>query len=171
MPDTPTQAEIVERNGAARASLSTFLDTRPVSVLTGQHDAAGWSVKDHLAHLIAWEQSMVALFAGRARHLGLGVPEALYLARDEDALNAEIQRRWDARSLDDVRRELKRSADEMDAVIARLDDAALNRTYSHYLPDEPGDDDGSSIAWRVVGNTYLHIEEHLAWMRAIAGAD
>ena len=34
--------------------------------LTGPTDAAGWTVKDHLAHLAAWERSMVFLFEGKA---------------------------------------------------------------------------------------------------------
>src|SRR5437588_10496967 len=34
---------------------------------------AGWSVKDHIAHLAAWNLSLVALLEGRDRDAALGV--------------------------------------------------------------------------------------------------
>ncbi len=43
---------------------------------TAHHDDHGWTVKDHIVHLAAWERSVVYLLTGRPRHVGLGVSES-----------------------------------------------------------------------------------------------
>ena len=54
-------------------------------MLTG---ADGWAVKDHLAHIAAWEASLIGLFEGTDRAAAMGIA-----ASDDDgtdAINAAI---------------------------------------------------------------------------------
>lgn len=162
-------ADVLARINDAYATLQATLDGWSAAQMTGPTDAAGWTVKDHIAHLAAWERSMVFLFDGRPRHEGLGVSAALYHRDEIDAINAAIRDRNAGLSLDEARALLDSVHREL---LARLDTRTYNdllKPYSHYLPAEPGDDDGSPILDRVMGNTANHYAEHLPWMAAIVG--
>ena len=50
--------------------------------------ADGWSVKDHLAHVAAWEHSLLALIEGRDRPAGMGLSEPL---QEIDPINEAIR--------------------------------------------------------------------------------
>lgn len=163
-------ADVLARINDAYATLQATLGGWSAAQMTGPTDAAGWTVKDHIAHLAAWERSIVFLFDGRPRHEGLGVSEDLYLGRNIDVLNAAIRDRNAGLSRDEAREELASVHREL---LARLDTRTYNdllKPYSHFLPDEPGDDDGGPILDRVMGNTANHYAEHLPWMAAIVGS-
>ncbi len=163
-----TQSELLSAIDAGWTSLTDALSHLSEAQLTVPTDAEGWTGKDHLVHLAAWERSMFYLLAGKPRYAGLGVDEALYLSGDFDAINAAIQSQQRDISLADALAELRRVHTELRTVLDGLTDADLQRTYSHYLPDEPGDDDGSPIIDRLVGNTSEHYAEHLPWMLELA---
>ena len=57
-------------------SLQAYLITLTPDLVTRPTDAAGWTVKDHVAHLAVWEDSMNALLNGRSRAEFLGIPAA-----------------------------------------------------------------------------------------------
>ncbi len=154
-------ADVIARINADYAALTATLD--------GWTEAQGWTVKDHITHLAAWEQSMVSLFQGRPRHEGLGVSAALYESDAIDAINAAIRERHKDVSLAEARGLLADAHRQTLAALDALTFDDLFKPYSHFLPDERGDDDGSPIIGRLRGNTFGHYAEHLPWMTAIAG--
>lgn len=168
MEEPPTKAEGLELMERGWRELQAALDALSEAQMTGPTDEQGWTGKDHIAHLAAWERSMVYLFSGRPRHLGLGVDEALYLAHDDDAINASIQQRHAAHPLAAARAFHKDVHRQLVAAVEALSDEDVQKPYSHFLPDEPGHDDGSPIAWRIAGNSFGHYEDHLPWLLAIA---
>lgn len=165
----PTKAELIAAIADSRRHLDKLVQRLSAFELTGVRDAARWCVIDHITHLTAWEQSMVALAAGRPRHEGLGVSEEVYLAHDEEAINAAIQQAAAGQSLGEALAAYRQTQEATDAILERITDEDLLRPYSYFLPDEPGDDDGSPIVWRIVGNTCEHIDEHIAWIEAMFG--
>ncbi len=162
-------ADVIARINADYAALAATLDGWTEAQQTGPTDAQGWTVKDHITHLAAWEQSMVSLFHGRPRHEGLGVSAALYESDAIDAINAAIRERHKDVSLAEARGLLADAHRQTLAALDALTFDELFKPYSHFLPDEPGDDDGSPIIGRLRGNTFGHYAEHLPWMTAIAG--
>ena len=50
----------------------------------------GWSVKDHLAHIGAWEHSLLALIEGRDRLAGMGLQEPV--DENTDAVNEAVRK-------------------------------------------------------------------------------
>jgi hypothetical protein len=151
--------------------LVAFLDEAGEEALTGPVDAEGWTVKDHVIHLVAWERSALFLLQGRPRHEGLGVSEETYLAeadgdKDWDAINAEIKERSDL-SLSEALAGLHQTHESLLDSIQPLTDEELALPYRHYLPDEPGEGDGPPAFDVVSGNSWEHYAEHLEWMRAI----
>jgi hypothetical protein len=137
--------------------------------MTELKDAEGWSVKDHLAHIAAWERSMVYLFQGKPRHEGLGVDESLYLNGNDDAINAVIQQQCAHLTPAEALAEMRSVHSQLMRLIEPMSDEDLQKPYSHYLPGQPGEDDGTPILARVYGNSAGHFKEHLGWIRSLVG--
>lgn len=124
-----------------------------------------WAVKDHLAHIAAWELSLLGLLDGEDRLTAMGVPGA---GDDTDAVNEAI---WLAHRHDSAEQALAFSRDTHAALMHRLgamSDADLRRSYNHYQPNDPRDpgDDRPVVEW-VAGNTYEHYAEHAGWIDQI----
>lgn len=165
--DTRDKAEQLERIDEAWLRLNGFIESLTPAQLAGPTDAAGWTVKDHLAHLAAWERGLVFLLQRQPRHEGMGVEESVYLGEDLDALNEAIRQTTVNTPIDEVIADLRATHEQLRAMIVAMPDEDFRRPYSWFLPDEPGDDDGRPIIARIAANTDGHIDEHLPWVEAI----
>lgn len=148
--------------------LQRALDGWSDAQITTPHDDAGWSVKDHLAHLIVWEAGAAAMLHKQPRYEAMGFDVPTMLSTSEDEINARIQKREAARPLGEVRAALERTHAQLVAAIEAADAVELQRGYSHFQPAEPGDDPGDPIFRWIAGNSSGHYLQHLPWMRAIA---
>ena len=151
--------------------LNESLDRLATEDFTAHQDAEGWTVKDHVVHLAAWERSVVFLLGGRPRHAGLGVSEPLYLSGGEDAINRAVTQANKHISVASALEQLRTVHGEMMVRLASLDDAALQRRYRFYLPDEPGEGDGPPVLGVIYSNTANHYAEHLPWIEAIVASE
>ena len=129
--------------------------------------AGGWSIKDHLAHLTAWERSIAAMLRGRPRHEGLGVDRTTYLGHDIDEINQEVYERNRDRPASEILADFRRSHQEIMSILEGISDEDLRKPYSHYLPEEPGEETGAPIVNWIAGDTYSHYLEHLEVIREI----
>jgi uncharacterized protein (TIGR03083 family) len=163
------KADLIARIDPAWNELISTIESKTGEQLTGPTDDGGWTARDHIAHLAAWENSMVFLLQGKARHEGLGVSESTYFTGDEDEINDAIFQRVKSLSLADARARLTDVHQQMLALLDTLTDDDLQKPYSHYLPNEPGRDDGSPIINRVYGNTAHHFDLHGEYIDRIAG--
>jgi tRNA(adenine34) deaminase len=146
-------------------SLNAALERLSEQQMTSIQDAQGWTVKDHLIHLAAWERSAVFFLQGQPRYLGLGVDQALYLRGSFDDTNAVIFEQHKGMSLAEAKAQFQDVHQQMLNLLQPLTDADLLKTYQEYLPEETGDD---RLAIDVVyGNTAGHYQEHQAWMEAL----
>ena len=143
-------AECLARFRAARARV----DELAAAVGSWSAESAdGWTAKDYLAHLTAWQRRLVQWWdegeAGRPRQW----PEPGFTFEQVDALNERDWRASRERPLDEVRREFKATAGAVEALIGRLTDDELN--------------DAERVPWlgfegrhAIAGNTYGHYAEH-----------
>jgi hypothetical protein len=161
------KAELESRITSSWSQLEQTIDSLTEEQLTEPRDPAGWSAKDHLAHLAAWERSMVYLLQNQPRHEGLGVEESVYLESEEDDINAVIQQASKDLSLGEVLTLLRTTHEQLRELVSAMSDEDLQQTYSHFLPDEPGRDDGNPILWRISGNTDSHFDAHRGYIEAI----
>lgn len=165
-----SKGELARRLEEARAALERTIaplsDTQLIA--TGPPD--GWSVKDHLAHLTAWEAGIAAMLQQQPRYPAMGVDEETAYQSDEETLNAVIHERTRGRPLGEVWNGLRDTQRRLDDTLGALSDEDLQRTYSHYQPQEPGEDSGAPIIGWIAGNTYEHYEEHLPWIEALIAA-
>ena len=152
----------IDRDWLALQAVLTRLGAAQMSDV---HDAEGWNVKDHLAHLAAWERSVVNLLQGKPRYAALGVDQSVYARHDFEEINAVIQRQTAAVTPQQALAELEAVHGQLLALLEPLSDEDLHQPYYHYLPEEP-DDDRRTIDV-IYGNSAHHFHEHLGWMAAL----
>jgi hypothetical protein len=161
-----TKSELLARMAEAGAALEQTLSQLSEAQLTSVDTQSGWAIKDHLAHLAAWEIGIAALLQRQPRWEAMGLDEATVASHETDDLNDIVYRQNKDRSLAEVRAYFHDAHQQMLAALDRLSDEDLLKTYSHYQPDEPGDDSGDPILNWIMGNTYEHYAEHQAWIEA-----
>src|SRR3954451_6416754 len=94
-------------------ALNQTLSELPPDQQATVRDPQGWSAKDHLVHITAWEHSLLALLQGRDRDEALGLNEAERNLTDIDAVNDVVYQRWKGRTLEDVLAAAQRSHQEV----------------------------------------------------------
>lgn len=160
----PTKAELLALIAAAHAELEqTLIGLSPAEISAGS-DLLDWSVKDHLAHLSAWAAGVAAMLQYQPRWRAMQLSDDFVARASEDDINAFLYHQHQDRSLTDVRSYFASAHQSLVDLIQRLDYADLQRPYSHYQPDDTGNDDGRPMLWWVVHNTYLHYRMHQPWI-------
>jgi hypothetical protein len=162
-----TKLELLADIERAWATLNTALEQLTAAQMTTNADQQGWTVKDHISHMTAWERSVVFFLQGQPRHLALGVDEALYVNGHEDQVNAAIFQRHKDLPLDEALAQFRDVHQQLMNLVQPMTDADLHQPYRHYLPDEPGEGDGPAALDLIYGNSANHFTEHLAWMKAL----
>ncbi len=164
-PNQPaTVSELFLRIARGRAPLEEWIATLGAAKLTAP-GKDGWAIKDHLAHLAAWEASTAALVRGESRYAAMGVNLGKLAPNDFDAINQQIYAQHKDKSVEEVLKFFHSAHAELLGQIAKMADADLLKPYSHFQPNEKRDDSGSPILGWIIGNTYGHYEEHIEWIR------
>jgi uncharacterized damage-inducible protein DinB len=119
----------------------------------------GWAVKDHLAHVAAWEHSLLGLIEGRDRLAAMGLQP---MEKDTDLINAAVQKLHADETPEQVLKYFRESHAQLTAALGKLSDADLRKPYSHFQPSVP-EQEAPVIGW-VAGDTWEHYAEHIAWI-------
>jgi len=122
----------------------------------------GWSIKDHLVHVGAWEHWLLALFEGRDRLAAMGAEGT---DRDIDQVNAVVWERHRNDSAEDAWRYFRGAHAELMAALSGKTTADFERPYSSFF-DGDGDADSAqqTVMVAVAANTYDHYAEHIGWI-------
>jgi hypothetical protein len=153
------KAELLATIRAERAALEETLAGLSPERMIEQGAEGAWSVKDTLAHIVAWESWMIRwtgqLLRGETPH----DPMPVETEEDVDRLNAENYQRHHDRTLDDVRADFRRSYGDALALAESLPEEALQQEHPDTWPHGP--------LWHgVAANTCWHYREHLDSIRA-----
>jgi hypothetical protein len=166
----PLKAALLAEIARAWAALEREIDEATAERLC-RPGRDGWSAKDHLAHLAAWERALAALLGDRPPHLALGVDAAVYRAAmargDAGPINALVQRRERERSLDEVRAELRRAHADVLTALAPLSEADLRRPYADYAPRETGAHVSRPLHEWIRRASAAHFAAHRTWIAAL----
>ena len=119
----------------------------------------GWAVKDHLAHVAAWEHSLLGLIEGGDRLAAMGLQP---MENDTDLINAAVQKLHAAETPEQVLKYFRESHARLTAALGKLSDADMQKPYSHFQPSAP-EQAAPVIGW-VAGDTWEHYAEHIAWI-------
>lgn len=164
MDEAITTTTLLQKIESGWQELQTFLAGLSPEQMTLKHDAAGWTVKDHVIHMARWENGMTALLDGTSRLEAMGIGDVSWDI-GTDSLNALIQQRNQGMSLEDVLETTRRIHAAVTARIARLSDDELKLPYKHFQPNANRSE--PVLGW-LIGNTFEHYEEHIPWMKTIA---
>jgi uncharacterized protein (TIGR03083 family) len=162
-----TKQQLLDSLAQARPQLEAFLDSLAHEQWSHPRDAAGWAVKDHLAHLAVWQDGITALLRYQPRWPTMGLSSEFVEANPIDTINDVIFQQHREKSVQEVQTMFNESRTRFLSVLSELSDDDLHRTYSHYQPFDTSTDSGAPILNWVVGNTSEHVMEHLLWMRAV----
>jgi hypothetical protein len=130
-------------------------------------DAAGWSVKDHVAHVTQWDVAVIELLTnGTALAETLDVPDDEWQREDYDAMNARLR----LRTIDDDVDRVKRDRDETwAAFLGVLEGASDALLAKHPLEAglNAGDDCAPTLLQELPDYAGGHYTTHLGYIRAI----
>jgi hypothetical protein len=163
LPTPQTKAELLARIPPARAALEQTIASLTAAQIRTP-GPAGWSVKDHLAHLATWEQMIVAHLRDGSDHAVVGMDAAAYAVVGLADLNEVIFRRHRGRDAANVLRDFRRSHAQVMALLAELDEVAF---WMPYWQDDPS---GRSVMEKVAGDTYKHDLEHRCWIEELVAS-
>jgi hypothetical protein len=164
--DTPKdKAELIDRIQREYAALERTIGALDEQQMTAKPES-GWSVKDNLAHIAAW-QGILRLFHIGGRPFQEAAPgiTADYLKDDVDTINNDFYRRDRDRPLHEVLESFRRSHQQMQALIEGMSEAELFRSYTP--PGRDSSSTGQLVDW-IASDTYEHYIEHGTTIRALA---
>ena len=148
--------------------LHTRLGQLTEAQMTTPNPQDGWAIKDHLTHLAAWEIGIAALLQKEPRFPAMGLAEIVGFQDgvDFDRLNDLICQQHRSKSLAEAQQYQQNAHEALLAALDELTDEDLQRPYSFFQPQEPGEDNGNPIIGWIMGNTYEHYEEHWPWIES-----
>lgn len=129
----------------------------------------GWSVHDHLTHLVPWAQGIVSLLRGESRWAAMGLDAATRQAHDIDTINALLREQRKDWNMGTVLMHLDEAHEALLTLLDQMSDADLYRPYNDFAGAEPlPEGDHQAVLYRILGNTVEHYQEHMAAIQALA---
>ena len=161
-----SKAELLANIEQGWNEFQAYLGSLTYEQVTLPTDPAGWTAKDHIAHLAAWEDSVNALLEKKSRreHMGIDDVEA-WDNYDWDKVNAIIQQRYHDLPMREVATMFFGIHERLIAQVNALSDADLQRPYGEFQPDSSLDT--PVIHWLII-DTYEHYDEHKDYIDIIA---
>ena len=160
-----TKSELFQTVYATHGSLERVLNrlTDAQLLVPG---ADGWAIKDHLAHITAWEQGLIALLQKKSRYAAMGLSRDEWTNLDAVGAYALIFERNISRSRAQARAACYDSYRQLLDALDRLDDADLTKTQSQYDPNAR-EESQRTIIDSIAGDSYGHYVQHSGWIQQL----
>lgn len=129
----------------------------------------GWSVKDVVANIAAWERGLIALVQGQPRFPAMAVDIAAELSEDIDAINELVYARARHRPFAEIRFEAEDTHAALRALLVRMPWEDFSKPVSSHQPRAMPHGEEPLLAY-IAGATYEHYGEHLPDLDAIVAA-
>jgi L-alanine-DL-glutamate epimerase-like enolase superfamily enzyme len=162
-----TKAALLAQIEAAWSELTQAISQLDDAQLAEQ-DANGWTVKDHLAHLIPWVAGIAALLRRQPRWAAMGAENGVHPPIPIDEINNLLHQQRVNRSFRSILLELADTHGRLLTALGTLTDVDLYRPYAYFQPGEFTDLDRPILSW-ILGNTVEHYREHLGWIHELLG--
>ncbi len=158
-----SRASLLQQIEVSWNALYSYVTSLTEQQLTQPTDAAGWTVKDHVVHLLEWERAELELLDGKLKRETLAIDPAAWQQGD-DAINAVMQQRYHTLPAADVLQTFQRTHDHLMQKLTAMTEADLLLPYRHYQSDST--DERSLLEW-LHWDTIYHYRDHLPWIKAI----
>ncbi len=123
----------------------------------------GWSAKQHVAHLAAWEKSLMGLLRKQDRGKAMGLPAAIWASHDEEAINAWLADQVAGKTPGTAIEEARTTHAELISLLESVTQEQLEMPYSTYQLSDTEPNNNPVVGW-VHGNTWDHYNEHIGWL-------
>lgn len=151
------KAELIERIRHEYAALEQAIGRLSEAQMLAPVEN-GWTIKDILAHIAAWQRILLQFHLGRRPFAeATGVATLDYATDSVETINQALYLHHKDRPLPEVLAALRQAYDNVLATIELLDEAEIFRSYT-----PPGRDSGGKLIDWIVGDTYDHYMEHRA---------
>ncbi len=161
-----TKATLLQRLEQGWDELQAYLATLTPEQLTVPTDAAGWTVKDHLTHLAAWEDGVGKLLQKQPFRIAMDLDQATW-GHGEDAENELIRQRHLRWSMAEVMQHFQRVHERLLAQIHVMTDEDLRLAYKDYDVETA---QNVPIVDKIIGNSFGHYAEHIPWIEALVNS-
>ena len=157
-----TADEVRAQIEAQRKELVDLIGTIDDAALSEPGAEGGWSIKDHMVHVGAWEHWLLALFEGRDRLAAMGAPG---VDRDIDTVNAAVWEKHRHDTVEEARGYFDDAHDQLMTVLGQKSTEDFERPYRSFFPTAEGEAATQPVLVAVAANTYEHYAEHIAWIK------
>ena len=161
--DLPNRENLLIEVQTSWNNLHVYLQSLNDMQRTQVTDAAGWTVKDHVIHIAAWEKAALAMLEGKSKREVLDISPEIW-EQDDDPINAVLQKRFETMHWDNVMQTLQENHTHMMDKIDTMTEDDLQLPHSHY--QSKSKQDTPIIKW-IHWDTAHHYDEHLTWIKAI----
>jgi hypothetical protein len=153
------KAKLLEHIAKDRGKLEALVESLGDAQLDAPGPEGNWAVRDHLAHLAAWERMAAAHLADGSDHEVAGMDESSFAQTSTNKLNDRLHKLYGNRTLDETRREFAAAHAALIECIEAMPEARLEEPY---WDDDPS---GRTVLTKLSGDSYLHYREHTQWIR------
>lgn len=129
----------------------------------------GWSVKDQIAHVAAWERILIALLTGQSLGEAAGIEDDVFHASSDDEKNARLHEQHKDLSLAEVTTGAAATHAKLIDVLGNLSWEEINLPYSHYQSTYLPSPDLPIWAW-IRGMGYGHYDIHTGYVTKTVAA-
>jgi hypothetical protein len=162
------KAELLARIHEARAQLEAAIADLTDDQLTGPTDDGGWSIKDHLGHIIDWQAVSLALLRDKMAYEVMGIKQDLYLSGSVDEINEALYENRRDQSPSEVLAELRQRHQEILAEVNRRSGEELQQAYQ---PQRGNNPNRRTLIDQINGTVVDHDLEHVEQIRRLAEHD
>lgn len=164
MADDLTKESLLRDTHHAWDEFRAYIGSLSEAQLTQPTDASGWTAKDHIAHIYEWENAIHAMLDGKSTAEVLNVPAEDLKNHDFDAVNEILRQRHLEKSPAEVFSLLDTRHAQTVQRLEAWDDADLQKPFKTYHPNSKST---YRLIEHIIGDAYLHYQEHLPWIKAI----
>jgi hypothetical protein len=152
--------------GNSWVMLNSFLANLTRAQKTTLRDAHDWSVKDHITHITAWEESVVFFLEGKPRYEALGIGQSDYEELSIDEINTLVRNHRRRLFLPEATAQFQAVHRRLLSLLAKLSDEDLEKPLESFNP-ETKDGEERLVIDLIRDNTAGHFSEHLAWIEEL----